>query len=65
MIVDSHAHLDAEAFDEDRNDVIDRAFAAGVSRIVTIGVDLESSHEAVELADSRPEVYAAVGVHPY
>ena len=56
MIVDTHAHLDADAFDADRDEVVRRAVDAGVTRIVTIGVDLESSREGVELADRHPEV---------
>ncbi len=64
MIIDTHAHLDAKEFDRDRDDVVKRAAEAGVTRIVTVGVDIESSREAVEMADAYPGVYAAVGVHP-
>ena len=64
-IVDTHAHLDFRAFDEDREHVIARARAAGVQWIINPGTDLESSRRAVHLAESYPEVYAAVGVHPH
>jgi len=64
-IVDTHAHLDADAFDEDRNEVIARAVDAGVSTIINVGVNLESSKRAVRLAEEHPEVLAAVGFHPH
>ena len=63
-LVDTHCHLDGKAFDPDRTEVIDRALAAGVRRMITIGVDLPSSRRAIELADQHEAVYAAVGVHP-
>jgi TatD DNase family protein len=64
-LVDAHAHLDDRAFAADREAVIARAVAAGVSRILTVGVDLPSSRAAVALADKHPAVYAAVGLHPH
>jgi TatD DNase family protein len=64
-LVDTHAHLDDRAFAADREAVIARAVAAGVSRILTVGVDLPSSRAAVALADKHPAVYAAVGLHPH
>jgi len=64
-LVDAHAHLDDRAFAADREAVIARAVAAGVSRILTVGVDLPSSRAAVALAENYPAVYAAVGLHPH
>jgi len=64
-LVDTHAHLDDRAFAADREAVIARAVAAGVSRILTVGVDLPSSRAAVALAEKHPAVYAAVGLHPH
>lgn len=64
MLIDTHCHLDDERFDKDREDVIGRAFDAGVVRILVPGIDLESSRKAIEIAEKYSEVYAAVGVHP-
>ena len=63
-LVDSHCHLDLNHYDEDRGDVLIRAKQAGVGTIVNPGIDLEQSRQAVALAETFPEVYAAVGVHP-
>jgi len=64
-LIDSHAHLDSAKYDADRAAVIERARAAGLAAIVTVGVDRISSRRAVELADRHDLVYAAVGVHPH
>ena len=64
-LVDTHAHLDSGQFNADRDTVIARAHAAGISHILTIGCDLESSRESVALALQHPNIYAAVGVHPH
>lgn len=64
MLTDSHCHLDFSDFDADRAEVLQRAQAAGVSRILIPGVDLASSRRAVALAAEDPMLYAAVGIHP-
>ncbi len=64
-IVDTHAHLDMHQFNRDRAGVIARAQDAGVSTIITVGVNLESSKKAVALAEKYPGVLAAVGCHPH
>ena len=63
-LVDTHCHLDWNSFDPDREAVIDRAVQAGVTRMITIGVDVPSSRRAIEIAEQYEAVYAAVGVHP-
>jgi TatD DNase family protein len=65
MLVDSHAHLDMPHFDADRDSVLERARAADVRAVLTLGVDGDSSQRAVALARQYPGVYAAVGIHPH
>jgi TatD DNase family protein len=65
MLVDSHCHLNDKKFDKDRDAVIQRARNAGVTAMVCIGYDVESSRRAVDIANSHDGVYAAVGVHPH
>lgn len=65
MLFDSHAHIDAKRFDEDREDVIKRALENKVKYIMNPGVDLETSKKAIELSQKYPGIYAAVGFHPH
>ncbi len=64
MLVDTHCHLNFDAFDADRTDVIARAAAQGVTRIINPGIDADTSRAALALASAHEGVYAAVGVHP-
>ena len=63
-LADTHCHLDFRAFDSDRQEVVDGASANGISRILNPGINIDSSHAAVGIADTYPGVFAAVGVHP-
>lgn len=65
MLFDSHAHLDSERFEGERDAIIERAKAAGLSLIMNPGADYESSVKAVELSEKYDMVYAAVGIHPH
>lgn len=64
IFYDTHAHLGYPDFAQELPDVIARAQAAGITRVVCIGTDFESSRGAVEIAERFPGVYAAVGWHP-
>ncbi|MBT6154810.1 MAG: TatD family hydrolase [Planctomycetaceae bacterium] len=64
QLIDTHAHLDEQAFDADRDEVIQRATDAGVTAIISIGITAETSRRAVELAQQFPNVYAVVGIQP-
>jgi len=66
-LIDSHCHLDMEAFDGERPQVVERARAVGVVAMLTIGAGgaLECNRKAIALAEKFPEVYAAVGIHPH
>ncbi len=63
-IYDSHCHLDDSAYDKDRMEVLQRAEAAGVARILDPGYDIKSSTDALAMAVSTGMVRAAVGIHP-
>jgi TatD DNase family protein len=65
MLIDSHCHLDAKRFDDDRAAMIGRAREAGVQRMVTIGCDVANSVRALGLAATHPDIFATAGVHPH
>lgn len=64
ILVDTHCHLNFSSFDEDRAEVIARAHQAGVHHIIIPAIDLETCQQALALADSFPNVYVALGIHP-
>lgn len=64
MMIDTHAHLDGEAFQEDQAEVIARARANGVSTIINIGFNKETIASTMALAEKYDFIYAAVGWHP-
>jgi len=61
---DTHAHLDYPDYANDLSEVIARAQAAGIAKMISIGTSLRSSERAVRLAEKFPSVFAAVGWHP-
>lgn len=65
MMWDTHAHLDDKQFDPDREAVIERTLASGITTLINVGCSAESSEESVKLAGKYPFVYAAVGIHPH
>ncbi len=62
--LDSHCHLNDEAFLEDYEEAIKRALDNGVRFLCVVGWDVESSKKAVEIAKKHDGVYAMVGIHP-
>ena len=68
MFTDSHAHIDGPEFDADREAIVERARAAGVTTILNVGTGDPHSgafERAVELGKKFPSVYTAIGVHPH
>lgn len=64
-LFDSHCHLDDVAYDNDIIEILKHANDAGVTGIMTVGINKESSSKAVAIATSRKGLYASVGVHPH
>jgi TatD DNase family protein len=68
MFIDSHAHIDGSEFDADRDQVIDRALAAGVTTILNVGTGDPHSdvfERAVGLGEKHDCIYTAIGTHPH
>lgn len=63
-IFDTHSHYDDEAFDEDRDTLLNSLKAGGVGKVVDVGAGIPSSKRALELANKYDFVYCALGVHP-
>ena len=64
-LFDTHAHLHFADFAGDLGAVLERARAAGVRQMLTVGTDVDTSRAAIALAQQEPDVWAAVGVHPH
>lgn len=65
MIIDTHCHLDDTRYEEDLEEVLNRAKAEGVEKFIIPGADVSTLARAVEISEQYEEVYFAVGVHPY
>ncbi|MBU9674703.1 TatD family hydrolase [Planococcus sp. CP5-4] len=64
MFIDTHVHLNADQYDEDLQEVIDRALNSKVEKMVVIGFDRKTIKRAIELAEHYDFIYAVVGWHP-
>lgn len=64
LLFDTHVHLNARNFFEDRDEIIQRAFDAGVTHMVVVGFDRATIPLAIEIAEQYETIYAAVGWHP-
>ena len=64
MLIDSHCHLNFDAFEDDRPAVLARAAEAGVVAIINPATTLDDSRQIIALAEEIPNLYAAIGFHP-
>jgi TatD DNase family protein len=64
LLIDTHAHLDAEEFDGDREEVIARARQSGVRAVLCPAITADSCHSVIQLTQTHEDVFAAVGIHP-
>jgi TatD DNase family protein len=65
MIIDTHIHLDDKRYEEDLEEVLNRAREGGVKRFIIPGADVRTLERAISIANTHSDVYFAVGVHPY
>lgn len=65
MFIDSHAHLDDDRFDDDREILIESLRANNIDLVFNIGADIKTSKASVELAKKYDHIYAVVGIHPH
>ena len=64
MLFDTHVHLNAEQFEDDVTEVIERALQNGVERMVVVGFDRPTITKAIQLVEAYDFLYASVGWHP-
>lgn len=64
LIFDTHAHYDDEAFDEDREELLNGLKEQGVGCVINVGASIESTKRTIELMNKYPFIYGALGVHP-
>ena len=64
MIIDTHAHYDDEAFEEDRDNLLQSMQSNGIEKIINVGANIKGSRTSIALSEQYPFIYAAVGVHP-
>lgn len=61
---DSHAHYNDEQFDNDRDELIEKMYKEGITKIIVAGSNVETSKEAIEIAEKYDFIYATAGIHP-
>lgn len=64
MIIDTHAHYDDDAFNEDRDQVLQALQQSGIEMVVNVGASMKTSKNTVDLCNEYDFIYGAVGVHP-
>jgi TatD DNase family protein len=62
--IDTHCHLDLDVFDDDRDEVIERAINTGVGYFINPGIDLVSSQKIIQLSAKYPQIFPVIGLHP-
>lgn len=63
-MIDSHAHYDDKAFDEDRDQLLSTVFKSGIRKVINVGASMRSCRETIKLTEVYEQLYAAIGVHP-
>lgn len=64
-MIDTHAHIDTEAFDADREEMLERAQSSGVESIIIPGIEVKDFDRVLNLADSYEYIYCGIGIHPH
>ena len=64
-MIDSHCHIDLESFDNDRDDVLQRAFREGIQRLLVLGLTNQQFPTLLDLRQRYPQIDIALGLHPY
>jgi TatD DNase family protein len=64
-LIDTHAHIDTEAFDKDRPDVINSAFDSGIEAIIIPATEPAEFHKLLQVTSSNERLYCSIGVHPH
>ena len=64
MIFETHMHIFDNKYEGIRDDIIKESLAVGVTKMIAVGFDHESSLKAIELSEKYPFIYAAIGLHP-
>jgi len=64
-LIDTHCHLDMKEFDSDRTEVIERARAAGIEAMISVGSDLDGTVRAMKLSGEYDFIFASIGIHPH
>ncbi len=65
MLIDTHCHLDFKDFNDDRSDVLKRAWDSGVMYIINVGSSMEGTARSIQIAGDNDFIYAAIGIHPH
>lgn len=65
MFIDTHCHLNFEAFQQDWQEVLQQSISAGVEKMIVVGTNIQTSEKAIEMAKANKALFATVGLHPH